>query len=221
MKKILSRTALVLGIVALSACASNFRSDVSTFHELTAPGGERVVLTPMNPEKKDSLEYRQYADVLAQSLSGYGYKETGEDEPELIAGFDVTINDGREKLYSRPGFGPYPYWNAGYWSYGRYWRSPFFGGGFRGGFGGFGGFGGGFGNNDIVARTVYKATLTLELRKPDGTLVFEGRAETETRRNDLPKVMPLLAEALFQDFPGNSGKTRRVVVERDKIQAAN
>ncbi len=213
MTKIFSRVLLVLGVVALSACASNFRSNVTTFHEITAPGGERVLLTPMNPEKQDSIEFRQYADAIAVQLQGYGYKETGESEPELIAGFDVTIDDGREKLINRPGINPYPYWTTGYWGYGRFWRSPFFGP-----YGGFGyGFGNGF-NNEVVARTVYLATLRVELRKPDGTLVYEGRAETETRRKDLPKVMPYLAKALFEQFPGNSGETRRVVIEKEKKQ---
>ncbi len=205
MKKTLNHIILVASILALSACATHFRSDVTTFHKLSAPGGERVVLTPMNPEKQDSLEYRQYADILANELGSYGYKETGENEPELIAGFDVTINDGREKLSVRPGFNGFPYWRSGFWAYGRFWRSPFYRGRFSP-----------FDDDELVARTVYLATLRFELRKPDGTVVFEGHAETETRRKDLPRIMPLLAEALFENFPGNNGETRRVILERDK-----
>lgn len=212
MNKFFSRMLMILGVVALSACSSNIRSNVTTFHEITAPGGERVLLTPMNPEKQDSIEFRQYADVIAAQLQGYGYKETGDGEPELIAGFDVTINDGREKLVTRPGLAPYPYWSTGYWGYGRFWRSSVFFGPY-GGFGAFGPY-----DTDVVARTVYLATLKVELRKPDGTLVYEGRAETETRRKDLPKIMPYLAKALFEQFPGNSGETRRVVIEKEKKQ---
>ncbi|MFC3053714.1 DUF4136 domain-containing protein [Kordiimonas pumila] len=201
MNVILNRLFLAISIFALSACATTFRSNVATFHEMTVPGGERVMLVPMNAEKKDSLEYRQYANVIASHLKGYGYKETGESEPELIAGFDVTVNDGREKLETRPG-NLDPYWH-GYWSWGRYWHSPGF-------------YGDPFGPDRIVASTVYTITLTVELRKPTGEVIFEGRADTEVRSKSVPEVVPFLADALFQNFPGESGKTRRVVFETEQ-----
>lgn len=184
--------------IALSACTYSFRSNVATFHEMGAPGGERVMLTPINPDKKDSLEYRQYAGALAAHLKSYGYVEAGENKPELIAGFDVSINDGREKLRNRPAPFSHHYWDSS-WTWGRYWGHPF-----SHPFDHY--------DNQIVAGTVYTATLTLELRKPDGELVFEGRAETETRAKALPEVVPILADALFQSFPGESGITRRIVI---------
>jgi len=205
MKTLFIRAGLILGFVTLAACSTVFRSDVATFHEITVPGGERVMLTPMIAEKSDSIEFQQYANILAGHLQKYGYKQPGEEEPQLIAGFDVTINDGREKLENRlspySGFG---YWGRGYWSYGRYW-APIYPT-----------FYDAWDDTEVVARTVYTATLTMELRTPDGTLIFEGRAETETRRKDLPKVMPYLAAALFENFPGESGVTRRVVIAREE-----
>lgn len=205
MKTIFGRLFLALGLFALTACASSIRSDVATFHEMTVPGGERVMLTPMLEEKADSIEFQQYANILAGHLQQYGYKQSGDQEPQLIAGFDVTINDGREKLENRLSTRSTLYWNRGFWAHGRYWtpifpihRDPF------------------FDDTEVVARTVYTATLTLELRTPDGEKVFEGRAETETRRKDLPKILPYLAAALFETFPGENGVTRRVVIEREK-----
>jgi len=205
MKTIIGRILLTFGLFALTACSSNIRSNVATFHEITVPGGERVMLTPMVAEKADSLELQQYANVLAGHLQSYGYKEPGDKEPELIAGFDVTINDGREKLENRISPHTSLYWRRGYWAYGRYWtpifptyHDPF------------------FDDTEVVARTVYTATLTMELRKPGGEKVFEGRAEIETRHKDLPRIMPYLAAALFQSFPGENGVTRRVVIEREK-----
>jgi len=205
MNHTINRLFLILGILALSACSSVFRSNVATFHDMAVPGGERVLLIPMDEEKKDSLEFRDYASVLASHLQKYGYKQAGDDEPQLIAGFDVSINDGREKLQTRPGISPY-YSGYGYWHWGRYWghywgnsfhRDP-------------------FGDRDIIARTVYTVTLTVELRKPNGDIVFEGRADAEVRKKAVPEAVPFLAEALFQSFPGESGVTRRVILETEK-----
>ncbi len=196
--KLFQKLLLLTCAVALGACTHSFRTNVATFHEMGVPGGEKVVLTPMNPEKHDSLEYRQYAGALASHLKSYGYLEAGKNQPELIVGFDVTINEGREKLRNRPNPFPHPYWDVR-WPRGSYWGSfvydPFY-------------------SHDtvVVAGTYYTATLSIELRKPDGQLIFEGRAETETRSKALPEIVPLLAEALFQNFPGENGVTRKVVI---------
>jgi len=205
MKTTFNRVLLLLGLFVLAACSTNFRSDVATFHEMSVPGGERVMLTPMIADKSDSLEFKQYANILTGHLQKYGYKQPGDAEPQLIAGFDVTINDGREKLENR--ISPYSgfiYWRRGHWVHGRYWTPVFPTYHYD------------WDDTKVVARTVYTATLTLELRTPDGEMVFEGRAETETRRKDLPKVMPYLAAALFESFPGESGVTRRVVIAREE-----
>lgn len=196
--RLLQKTLLVVCALAVSACTSSFRSNVATFHEMDVPGGERVVLTPINPEKRDSLEFRQYATALAHHLKSYGYRETGDAEPELVVGFDITIDDGREKLRNRPNPYPHHYWDVR-WPWHGYWSSPFHHPFYDR-------------NTVVVAGTYYTATLTLELRKPNGDLVFEGRAETETRNKALPEIVPFLAQALFQSFPGESGVTRRVVI---------
>lgn len=208
MKSLLGRLLLIGSLLTLAACTTAIRSNVATFHDMTVPGGERVMITPMLPEKSDSLEFQQYAGVLAGHLQRYGYKQPGDADPELIAGFDVTINDGREKLENRLSPYPHRYWAHGYWVAGRYWRPihPVFYDPFHE-------------DTEIVARTVYTATLTFELRTPDGEKVFEGRAETETRRKDLPQILPYLAAALFESFPGENGVTRRVSIEREKPAA--
>ncbi|MFC4346603.1 DUF4136 domain-containing protein [Kordiimonas lipolytica] len=187
--------------LAVAACTNTFRSDVATFHELPAPSGEKVSILPMDEAKQDSLEFRQYAAILGNHLRLEGYEQAGNGKPDLIVGFDVMINDGREKLDTRMGFsGPRPFYWRSYWHYGYFWDpyDPFY-----------------RHNTEVVARTVYTATLVMEVRKPDGTLLFEGRAETETRTKAVPEVVPLLAEALFVEFPGPSGVTRHIRVDLD------
>lgn len=195
------RALFVSALLLLTACNSVYRGNISTFHEMTVPGGEKVMITPMRTEKTDSLEFRRYADILAGHMQSIGYSQPGEGEPELIAGFDVTINDGREKLINRLDINPY--WQRSYWAYGRFWN-PFFSP-----------YNNRWRDNEIVARTVYVATLTFELRKPDGEMVYEGRVELETRSKDLPTMLPYLADALFKNFPGENGVTQRISIERE------
>jgi len=48
-------------------------------------------------------------------------------------------------------------------------------------------------------------------RRSDGTVFWQGRAVTETATNVArPTVVERLANALFRDFPGESGRTIRV-----------
>jgi len=204
MKSLFNRAALIATVFLVGACSTVYRGNVSTFHEMTTPGGERVMLTPMLEAKVDSLEFKQYGQILAGHLASLGYKQPGEGEPELIAGFDVTITEGREKIRTQPTVSRY--WTRGLWAPGLFWRRvhvPFHDM-----------------DSNLVAHTVYTATLTFELRKPDGQMVYEGRAELETRRKNLPAIMPYLAEALFERFPGENGKTQKVRIEVEKDAAA-
>jgi hypothetical protein len=49
-------------------------------------------------------------------------------------------------------------------------------------------------------------------RAADGTRLFEGRAEAQSRDNDLQALVPNLVEAMFTGFPGNSGERVRITV---------
>lgn len=210
---IIKTASVVIIAFALSACASTFRSDVTSFHTTTPPAGAKVVLLPIDEKRVDSLEYRQYASSIQGVLENSGFVGARANTPEYIIGFDVRVSDGREKIRAFPGgFGVgNPYWANGF-GWGGWWNPAFQ---FNGGFGGFGGFGGG----NITARTVYLAVLRIEIREPDGTMIFEGTAETESRSRSLPELVPLLAAALFEEFPGENGKRRRIKLDLDAKKA--
>lgn len=188
--------------LALSACASTFRSNVTSFHIETPAAGARVVLVPIDESRQDSLEYRQYASSIQGVLEQNGFVGARDNDPNYIIGFDVDVNDGREKLraFGTGGYGNI-WWRRGY-AWGGWW-DPFYPGFY----------GPGFGGPQITARTVYRAELRIEIRKPDGTMIFEATAETESRSRSLPELVPLLAEALFEDFPGANGVARRVKLD--------
>ena len=53
-------------------------------------------------------------------------------------------------------------------------------------------------------------------RRADGTRLFEGQAEAVSRSNKLQYLVPNLVEAMFTDFPGNSGETLRISIAPEK-----
>lgn len=86
------------------------------------------------------------------------------------------------------------------------------GGSFGGGFGG--GIGANFGIGGNRSRTTVITQLAVRITERGGSTVWEGRAETEAPSN-APAAQPglaaeKLARALFQGFPGESGRTIRV-----------
>lgn len=55
---------------------------------------------------------------------------------------------------------------------------------------------------------VFVTRLSVQLRERGGSTVWEGRAETETAGSADPALVAgRLADALFRDFPGESGRT--------------
>lgn len=203
---------VTLMALALGACASSFRSDVTSFHVATPATGAKVVLVPIDESRQDSLEYRQYASSIQGVLEQNGFVGAREDEPDYIIGFGIEVSDGREKIrsFGGAGFGGNIWWQRGY-AWGGWWDPFFPGAGFGPGFGG--GFGPGFAGGGVTSRTVYLAQLHVEIRERDGTMIFEANVESETRSRRLTELVPLLAEALFEDFPGANGVTRRVKID--------
>ncbi|GHF15850.1 hypothetical protein GCM10017044_07600 [Kordiimonas sediminis] len=188
---------VIAAALMLGACSSYFSSDVSTFHTIGSPIRGTAAIVPMDSSKQESLEFRQYGAAIGYQLKQYGFSESGDNQPDYIVGFDVRISDGREKIYNRPASyaGYYNrtryYW--GHWGVYDPFYDPF--------------------QNELVAKTVYHAELFVEIKTPDGEVVYEGRSETDARENSLPNVVPLLAETLFKEFPGPNGVTRKVSID--------
>ncbi len=194
---------LAVALLGLAGCARTFEADVSRFHRLTAPDSETIRIVPADPAKVGSLEFEQYAGLVRAQLIDAGYRPVAED-PDILAKLDWSVSEGREKIRSYPGYYDYyPYFGFdhyggfGHYGYGGFY--PYYG------YAGYGGYGGG-----VYSTTVRSVTLTLRLMRPTGEILFEGRAVSEIGKPDLPAVMPYLVQALFTDFPGESGRTQTV-----------
>ncbi|MBV1918216.1 MAG: DUF4136 domain-containing protein [Sphingomonadaceae bacterium] len=210
--KLVAVAALVL---ALSACASPFRADVSRFQsQLPAPAGQSFAVVADDPNMTGGIEFGRYADLVTAQMTDQGYSLVEDPETaQLLVRFDYGVDKGRERIrstgisrspYWSPwyGYGRHGYWGpyrGGLWSYG--WHDPWF-------------------DNGIDSYTVYTSGIDVKIdRRADGTRLFEGTAEAVSRSNKLQYLVPNLVEAMFTNFPGNSGETVRITIApEDKKQ---
>ncbi|MBV7258203.1 DUF4136 domain-containing protein [Erythrobacter sp. WH158] len=190
----------------LSACAPSFNADVSRFTAtLPAPQGQTFAVVADDPKLAGGLEFALYADMVAAEMQKLGYTEAASpSEANLLARFDYGVDNGRERVrttgrgFNDPFFGP---WGRGF--------------GFRRGFA--------FGFHDpflagpeVRSYTVYVGDIDLKIDSTaSGERLFEGQAQAASRTNRLQTLVPNLVEALFTDFPGNSGETLRITIKED------
>lgn len=215
-----------VAVLALSACATPFQANVSRFQAMPAAQGQTYAIVSDNPRHDGGLEFQNYAGLVAQRLSSFGYSRAENPAAaNLIVTLDYGVDRGREKIRSVPGAG------FGYGRYGGFGYGGFGYGGF-----GYGGYGHGFGRpyygfgrrafmygfydpflfdnyNEVESYTVYSSQLDMRIAKR-GTneRVFEGSAKAMSTDNDLTTLVPNLIEAMFTGFPGNSGETVKITV---------
>jgi hypothetical protein len=205
-----------LMMLALAACATPFNANVSRFQsQLPVPAGQTFAIVADNPALKGGIEFGEYADVVGANLTRIGYTRAADPaQAQLIVHFNYGIDSGRTRIQST-GIGD-PFWGSWY------------GGGFgRGGFGrgGWGGYGGGLWHygwydpwfdNGIQSYTVYTSKATVTIADQTGKHLFEGRSEAVSTSSRLQYLVPNLVQAMFTNFPGNSGETVRITVAPEK-----
>ncbi len=150
-----------------------------------------------------------------------GYTQAASpQDATLLVHFDYGVDNGRERVQST-GFGYRdPFYRGWYdyqpvifrdrrgnahvsyiptrsWGYGFY--DPWFGG------------------PDIDSYTVYTSGIEMKIdNAATGERLFEGKAQALSTSNRLQYLVPNLVEAMFTDFPGDSGKTVRISIAPEK-----
>ncbi len=211
--KTLGRFALpLLAAASLAACATPFKADVSRFTtQLPAPQGQTFAVVAEDPKLAGGLEFAQYANEVADEMQRLGYARAAAPETaDLLVRFDYGVDGGRERVrtdnvgFADPFWGPWGRFggigfNRG-WAFG--FHDPFLGG---------------FGGPQVRSYTIYTSGIDLKIdRRVDGERLFEGKAQAVSRSNRLPRLVPNLVEAVFTDFPGNSGETLRITIRDDE-----
>ena len=211
--------ALPLAALLLSGCAATVTTQVTPFHQLSSGlQGQRFVILPTD-EQRNSLEFYSYAGLVREALVGKGLVDAGETRPADL-GVTMSYSMSGQSSGLRNGSGAYAGFGAGS------------GGGFSMGGVGIGiGFpiGGGGGGSDSNA---YLHSLRVEIDRlrdrtasqpPAGTAapavppasadagrVYEARATSEGPSASPAPVMRAMVAAIFEEFPGESGRTRVV-----------
>nr|WP_288415729.1 DUF4136 domain-containing protein [uncultured Novosphingobium sp.] len=209
-------------LMALAACTNTFRADVSRFQsQLPAPAGQTFAVVADDPALAGGIEFSQYASQVTARMAQLGYTPSRPENAQLLVRFDYGVDKGRERVRSTGfgggGFGgPWGPW-YGYGGFGRgYW-----GGGRFGGWGGPWRYGwyDPFFDNGVESYTIYTSGISLKIdRRADNVRLFEGKAEAVSASNRLPYLVPNLIEAMFTNFPGNSGETMRITVAPEKTK---
>ncbi|MBL8631442.1 MAG: DUF4136 domain-containing protein [Rhodospirillaceae bacterium] len=205
---------IAFGIIAafgLAACVSPkyVTSDVTRFHTLPAsPSGQTFAITALNRDQEQSLEYRQYADLVNAKLTALGLKQFtgGTGKADYVVTLNYDVDGPSPDVRSRAsnvsvGFG----YGTGYWGRRNAWA---FGGAYEP-----------WPDNYTNTEQIYLRRVELTMYKGStyatdkAERVFEGRALSEGLNGQLSPVMPYILDAIFQDFPGASGSTRTVRVQ--------
>lgn len=221
-KSVRSRTlklvAVPLLLAGLAACASpGFKADVSRFQaELPVPEGESFAVVADDPALAGGLEFALYADLVEAQMERLGYAQADPENASLLVRFDYGVDNGREKVRTTDSGFHDPFWSPWYRS--RYYRSRL-----RGAWG-YGFYDPWFGGPEVRSYTVYTSGIDLKIdRAETGKRLFEGKAQAVSTSNRLQHLVPNLVEAMFVDFPGNSGETLRITIkpEETKVRQVN
>jgi len=209
--RLLRMGAAALLLLAVAACATPFKADVTRFQsQLPAPQGQTFAVIAEEPSLAGGLEFAQYARLVEEQMTKLGYSQARPQDATMLVRFDYGVDNGRDRVRStgfardpfyspwygyRPywgGWGYRPYWGRSAWSYG--WYDPWF--------------------DDVESYTVYTSDIELKIdRAADGARLFEGRAEAVSTSNRLQYLIPNLVDAMFTDFPGHSGDTVRITIQ--------
>ncbi|MCB1694389.1 MAG: DUF4136 domain-containing protein [Pseudomonadales bacterium] len=194
--KTLARTAVALCLLWVAGCATQVTSEVTTFHRLASPNGETIAVVPTDEAKTGGIEFNDYAAKVAAQLSEIGFKPVASDEnPQILARFDYGVGPGETHVRSLPDNYVHYHFYYGHpraWYLGTWWDEP-----------------------EVYSYTVYPRYLDLTLiRASDGEVLFEGHVKSAGREDNMNEVVDYLIDAMFQNFPGESGVTKIVTIRK-------
>jgi hypothetical protein len=200
MKAVFLRAGALLLAASLAGCTTTwgggdggrrYGTEATRFHLGEPIARGPIAVEAVTPAETNTPEFRAYADIVARHLTQLGWSVVNTvGSSEQVATVNVQQRDLADVR-----------------------RPPVTIGIGGGSYGWHGGVGGGV-SFPVGGRTRPLVGTLLEVRikrRSDGTIFWEGRAST-TARPGAPEAQPVpavekLANLLFQDFPGDSGRT--------------
>jgi len=190
--------AVALSAGLLNGCATpTVQARVTSFQQWPADVvGQAYRFVDAGPDQAGNLEYQAYQDVMRAGIGPTGLVEAQAGQPARFK-VSFTYGSAQTQVMVRRAYDPY----------------------FYGGFGGFYGprwWGGGMGywgpDWVDVPTVAYRNRLDVQIHDSarGGAEVYRASAYIITDREDLVRTMPYLAQAIFDNFPGNNGSEREV-----------
>lgn len=199
---------LVARVLVLTGCASTLDARVTSYQQWPT-GTEGATYTIVADDTQaNNLEFQAYADMVRANIGATGLVEA--QQPKL-ARFEVQLSYASPVSQTWVQRYSDNYINNG-WGF-----NPFFGA-----YGGrYSGWGGGFYMGPSVVNVpveIHKNTLvvTIKDKHNHGAEVYRSSAVSISEDNNLTEMMPYLARAVFDSFPGNNGQVREVRYERPR-----
>lgn len=193
----------------LSGCGAVIHSNVSVFHNLPKNDSQpKVEYSFLKLEgQENSLEYDTYQLKIKNHLINNNFIEN--ENSNLLISIQYGINNGKEKMGSTPIFGQTgvssSYTSGTVTSYG----------------GGYGSYSGattytptyGVVGSSSHSYTEYTRYLNMYMYdKSSKKVVYEGKVVSSGSTGQLLPVIDEMMEALFKNFPGESGKSYSIEV---------
>jgi len=199
----------VLAVLAVltAGCATPLRGEITTFNEWPADA-PRTYRFARSEAQRNSLEHANWENLMRAELARAGFRQSPDPRFEIAFDYRVDRRLSRVTEY-QPTIQPYFWWGAfgphtGFSIAGPFpwWGSAYY---------------------PVTTDQIwydYRLRVHIDdLSTRPPTRVYEGTALTDGYVPQPEEVLPLLARALFTDFPGPSGVTRRVTVPRERVAA--
>lgn len=209
--------------MALSGCVQ-VQSTVTAFHTLsTADLSKTLAVYPGDPEEQNSLERKAYVAKLEQHFEAVGFRVIPfgvAKQPDYVAIFNYGIDNGKQVTsnYAIPQWGVTGYSGStttgtvsSYGGYGTYNATTTYTPQY-----GVTGYNTGTTTSTIYGRTIYLTLFDTHKIDPknkasfDNAKVYEAKLTSSGACGQIASVMDQMLDALFKDFPGESGKAHKV-----------
>lgn len=199
---------LIAMFAVLSGCASYVSTSTTTYHGERHTERGSLIILPINEKQKDSLQFNAVSDYLQNKLSQQGFtKANSLQQARYVAFITFGIDDGKTTTSTIPIYGQ----TGGGTSYTTGTVNT-------------GGTFGSFNSTTTtmptygvvgarpVSSTSYQRDVFINILKntdpPQKT--YELRAISTGRCGNINSVIRPIIDAMFQNFPGNSGESKRI-----------
>lgn len=203
------------GTLLLTGCATTIRSDVTVFHQWPAQLQEKSYVFGTPAPAEDTLEYRSYQDLVAAQLDRLGFARAGSPSAAKLRvdmSFSTTDRPTRQLQAMDPYWAMSPYWGPYGWPYRGFYPSRY-----RYRYYGFRPYYDPWMYGPTEFREVivhnYERKLNVQIADMSGAKLYDVTVQNTSRKQSTPLVMPLLVQSAFKEFPGESGKAKRVELE--------